>query len=179
MGSLGPMLNLHSHSIIASVALSSRSLFQVPYRLNSGSLPGGREVRTAATFDDRVSESVRAQRFRTLLLTLLGAMVLAITMVGVAGVTAHGVAIRTRAGVSAWRSARGQDRSCGCSPGRAPHRSGSGVGGAMMAWWSVRLLEKFLFGLVVRDPLTFDGAAMLLLVAGFMATWRSGKMICL
>ena len=57
---------------------------------------GGRQVRTATTFSDQVAGSVRAPRFRMWLCALLGALVLGITVVGVAGVSAQAVAGRTR-----------------------------------------------------------------------------------
>jgi putative ABC transport system permease protein len=139
-------------------------------------LPGGRRARTAGTFDDQVFESVRAPRFRTLLFALLGALVLALTMVGVAGLTAHAVAIRTRElGIRLAIGARpGQVVSLLVRQSAAPVAIGCAAG-AMMAWWSVRLLEQFVFGLTVRDPLTFGGAALLLLAAAFTAAWLPAR----
>jgi putative ABC transport system permease protein len=40
-----------------------------------------------------------------------------------------------------------------------------------MAWWSVRFVEGFVFGVAVRDPLTFAGAVLLLLTSAFAAAW--------
>jgi putative ABC transport system permease protein len=135
-------------------------------------LPGARRVRTAGTFDEQVSESIRAPRFRTLLFGLLGTLVLGLTIVGVAGVTAHTVATRTRElGIRLALGARpDQLASMVVSQSAIPVAIGCAAG-AIMAWWSVRFVEGFLFGVTVRDPLTFVGSLFVLLAAATVAAW--------
>ena len=135
-------------------------------------LAGARRVRTASTFDEQVSESVRAPRFRTLLFALMGTLVLTLTIVGVAGVTAHAVAARTRElGIRLAIGARpGQVVSLLVRQSAAPVAIGCAAG-AIMAWWSVRFVEGFVFGVAVRDPLTFGGALLLLLTSALAAAW--------
>jgi putative ABC transport system permease protein len=135
-------------------------------------VPGARRVRTAGTFDEQVSESIRAPRFRTLLIALLGTLVLGLTIVGVAGVTAHTVATRTRElGIRlALGASPDQLASMVVSQSAIPVAIGCAAG-AIMAWWSVRFVEGFLFGVTVRDPLTFVGSLFVLLAAATVAAW--------
>lgn len=137
---------------------------------------GGRRVRTATTFSAQVADSVRAPRFRMLLCALIGALVLAITIVGVAGVSAQAVAGSTRElGIRLAIGARpGQLVSLIVRQHLGPVALGCSAG-LMAAWWIVRFVDAFVLGATVHDAYTFAGALVVLLTCAIGSAWLPAR----
>jgi putative ABC transport system permease protein len=119
---------------------------------------------------DLVRGSTAEARFNTLLLGLLGAVGLALAMVGIYGVVGYVVEQRTRE--------IGVRMALGATPGdvvrllaiqgTGPILLGIGVGTAL-AFAAMRLLRTAVYGVSLTDPTSLAGAAALLFVAGLTA----------
>jgi ABC-type antimicrobial peptide transport system permease subunit len=117
-----------------------------------------------------VRGSTAEARFNTLLLGLLGAVGLALAMVGIYGVVGYVVAQRT--------TEIGIRMALGATPGNVvrllalqgtrPILVGIGVGTAL-AFVAMRLLRTAVYGVSLSDPMSLAGAAAMLFLAGLMA----------
>jgi predicted permease len=123
-------------------------------------------VATIQSFDDIVSDSLRPRRFALALFATFAAAALVLAVIGVYGVTSHGVAERSRElGVRIALGARGADivrlvmREAVLSAG-----AGVVVGG-VMAIAPSRLLGRMLFGVTPLDAATYGFA-----IAAMIAT---------
>ena len=117
------------------------------------------------------TNSARA-RIRTWVLALLAGVALALGMIGIYGVLAYLVALR--------RQEFGVRLALGAQPGnllRLVLKQGlslafvgviTGLAGAMLL---AKALDSLLFGVSARDPITFFGVAVLLLVAALIACY--------
>jgi ABC-type antimicrobial peptide transport system permease subunit len=105
-------------------------------------------------------------------LALLAALALVLALIGIYGVTAYTVVLRTREiGIRTALGARPVDvRVLIMRQGLLPLVAGVGIG-LVGAYWSVRVLESELFEIAPRDPLTFAAAAGLFIVAGVISNW--------
>jgi putative ABC transport system permease protein len=127
------------------------------------------EIRSAAT---------ASQRFNLLLVGLFAALALVLAAVGVYGVTAHGVAQRTRElGIRiALGARRGALLRLVLGHGAGLAAAGLVLGAAIALALS-RLLSALLFGVGARDPLTFVTVSLVLLAvslaASFVPAWRA------
>ncbi len=125
----------------------------------------GLPVANAKTLDQLISDSVAAPRANAVLLGLLAA-------VGVYGVLSYSVAQRTREiGLRMALGAAGNDvlRQL-FREGLATVLAGI-VTGLVGAFFLARTLESLLYGVTVRDPLTFFGVPLVLLLVAILATW--------
>ncbi|MFN0112455.1 MAG: ABC transporter permease, partial [Blastocatellia bacterium] len=129
-------------------------------------------VAKLATMDALITDSMKPQRFNTLLMGIFAALALMLAAVGLYGVLAYTVVQRTHEiGI---RLALG-------APARAIIKLVLGQGmrltlygialGLAGAFGLTRLLEHLLFGVSKTDPLTFVGIALLLLVVAALACW--------
>jgi putative ABC transport system permease protein len=141
-----------------------------------GATIAGVEIVEAKTLADHVRSTVREPHARMMLFVILGAVVLLLTVVGVAGLTAHIVSRRTReAGIRLALGARpGEILTLMIGQSAAPIATGV-VAGWMVAWWASRFMESFLFQVAARDPWTFVAGTLLLMVAGLAAAWLPAR----
>ena len=133
-------------------------------------------VSSVRTLDDLVVQSVAEPRFRTLLLALMAILVLLLTIVGVAGLTAHAVALR--------RNEFGIRVALGARPGQivapvlgrvlAPVVAGAVIG-LLAASWTSRFLDNFLFEVSPGDPTVYLAATGLLIVSALVAAWLPAR----
>ncbi len=121
---------------------------------------------------DWLDATVLTPRRRTVLLSLLGALGLALTLIGVSGMTAYAVARRTQEigvrmafGATAADVVREMMRSAAW-----PIALGIAAGLAG-AWAATRLISTFLFQTTPTDAPTFATAAGLLALAALVAVW--------
>ncbi len=124
------------------------------------------------TMDQSISNSLGEQRFRTLLLGLLAGLALTLAAIGVYGVMAYTVNLRTQEiGIRMALGAEWRDVfSLIMERGFALVGAGILIG-AVASWLLSRLITEFLFGVRAGDPLTFFGVAATLLVVAFLACY--------
>ena len=131
------------------------------------------KIRSLASLID---ESLATRRFLLQLITFFGVSAAALAVLGLYGVVSSSVAQRTREiGV---RVALGATRGgvLGLVTRGGFRLAGFGIAlGLLAALGSSRLLERFLFGISARDPLSFAGAALLLAAATAVACWIPGR----
>jgi putative ABC transport system permease protein len=122
------------------------------------------------TANDRFAAGVTTPRRRTVLLVLLGALALALALVGVSGMTAYAVSRRT--------AEIGVRMAFGARPGQVvrgilrdsliPIMAGTALGLGSAALVS-RVIESFLFKTAPNDATTFAAVAVTLVAAGSAA----------
>ena len=133
-------------------------------------------IGSVTSLDDLMARHVAAPRFRTLLLTLMAAVAIVLSVVGVYGVIAHGVSRRTRE--FCIRMALGARPSDVLN---AVLRRGGrlvliGLSlGLAAALAGLRVTEAFLFEVSPGDPLIVSVAALLLALAAFVATFLPAR----
>ncbi len=128
------------------------------------------------TLSRRIDDSVAAPRANAVLLGLLASLALVLSAVGVYGVLSHSVALRTREiGLRMVLGAGGGEvlRQI-LVEGLSTVLAGIAAG-LIGAYFVVRLLASLLFGVQVRDPLTFVGVPVVLLVVALFATWLPAR----
>ncbi len=136
------------------------------------SVDPGLPISSIRTLERMVSDSVAAPRANAILLALLAALALVLAAVGVYGVLSYSVAQRTRE--------IGLRMALGAGSGvvlRQIFREGLGTvlagiaAGLLGAYFLVRSLESLMFGVTLRDPITFVGVPLVLLAVALLATW--------
>jgi predicted permease len=128
------------------------------------------------TLADHVSESLGAERLTAALLTISGAMTMALATVGVYGVIAYGVVRRRKEiGVRVALGALPRDI-VRLVMAEGVRVTVVGVGaGAIAAFGGTRFLASFLFGVAPRDAATFAAAATLLISVALVAAWLPAR----
>ena len=132
------------------------------------------------TQTDQIATSVRQERLFARLATLLGAVAVLLSAIGLYGLLAYGVAQR--------RTEIGLRMALGAERGRVQRmvlRESLRlaifglVAGVPLAVAGTRVLDSMLFGLAPRDPLTLAGAALSMLVlaavAGYLPARRAAR----
>jgi predicted permease len=124
------------------------------------------------TLDDTISDSLAARRFSMILLGIFAALALALSCLGIYGVTSYFIGQRTHEiGI---RMALGGQRSdvlrlvLGRGARMAVIGVAVGIAGSLML---TRLMAKLLFGVSAYDPLTFMGVAVLLVSVALVACY--------
>lgn len=124
------------------------------------------------TMDQVFSAAISAERFQALLLGLFAALALVLACVGLYGVISYAVAQRTHE--------IGVRMALGARPGdvlRLVLRQGMSltivglVLGIAIGSIATRVLSDMLYGVTARDPLTFVGVPILLLLVAFLACY--------
>jgi putative ABC transport system permease protein len=125
---------------------------------------------------DLIARSYGEERYRTLLISIFGALAVVLAAVGMYGVTARAVGrrirevgIRIALGATSWSVVRLilTYTLVGVSIG-----VGVGMLGSLAA---TRALAPYLFGIGVTDPVTYAGIALLLAVVSMVATWLPAR----
>ena len=137
-------------------------------------------ISKVSSFDERVSSSIAAERFRTLLLMLFSAIALGLAAVGVYGVAAYSVSQRTREiGV---RLALGAAPSAilRAELASAARLTAAGIAaGLVLALALLRALRGLLFGVSTSDPATLAASTVVLsavmLAASYVAARRATR----
>jgi predicted permease len=131
---------------------------------------------TLGTFDELLAATVTQERLIALLSAFFGGLALILAAVGLYGVVAHAVrARRTEIGVRV---------ALGAAPSTIVRLVFQRVGvliavglavGLAGSLWAARFVETLLFQLQPRDPMTFAGAAAVLVVVGVLAAWMPAR----
>jgi ABC-type antimicrobial peptide transport system permease subunit len=131
---------------------------------------------TFGTFDQLVAATVTQERLVALLSAFFGGLALLLAAVGLYGVVTHGV--RARQAEIALRL------SLGAAPSSIVRLVFRRVGlliaiglalGLAGSLWAARFVETLLFRLEARDPITFAGAAAVLVAVGVLAAWLPAR----
>jgi putative ABC transport system permease protein len=124
------------------------------------------------TFEERIAETIARPRFYTMLLVAFAGVALLLSAIGIYGVMAYAVALRTSEigirialGATA-RHVLGQVMREGMSVAVL------GVAaGALAALWLTGVLSGLLYGVSATDPATFASVALILLGVASLACW--------
>jgi hypothetical protein len=131
---------------------------------------------TFGTFDQLVEATVTQERLIAMLSAFFGGLALLLAAIGVYGVVAH--AVRARQTEIGLRMALGADPS---SIVRLVFRRVGVVIGVGLAFglagslWLARFVKALLFQLEASDPVTFAGAAAVLVAVGVLAAWMPAR----
>jgi predicted permease len=127
---------------------------------------------TFGTFDQLVEATVTQERLIALVSAFFGGLALLLAAVGLYGVVTH--AVRARQAEIGLRMA------LGAAPSSILRLVFERVGlliaaglvlGVAGSLWAARFVEALLFQLEPRDPMTFAGAAIVLVAVGVLAAW--------
>ena len=127
---------------------------------------------TFGNFDQLVEATVTQERLIAMLSTFFGGLALLLAAVGLYGVVAHAVRARQRE--------IGLRMALGAAPSSIVRLVFQRVGvliaaglalGLAGSLWAARFVEALLFHLQPRDPVTFAGAAAVLVAVGVLAAW--------
>ena len=129
-----------------------------------------------STMEDLTGSSMALPRWHTLLLAIFGALALALAAVGLYGVMAQSVAQRRHeVGVRIALGARPR-AIVGGIVARAMLLVGIGLAvGGVLALALTRLMATLLFGVAPNDPVTFIGAAVMLLATSALASYLPAR----
>jgi putative ABC transport system permease protein len=128
------------------------------------------------TFDQLVEATVTQERLIAMLSGFFGALALLLAAVGLYGVVAH--AVRAR------QTEIGLRMALGAAPSSILRLVFQRVGvliaaglalGLAGSFWAARFVEALLFQLEARDPVTFAGAAAVLVAVGVIAAWMPAR----
>jgi ABC-type antimicrobial peptide transport system permease subunit len=131
---------------------------------------------TFGTFDQLVEATVTQERLIAMLSAFFGGLALLLAAVGLYGVVAH--AVRAR------QTEIGLRMALGAAPSSIVRLVFQRVGvlitaglafGLAGSLWAARFVEALLFQLDARDPVTFAGAAAMLVVVGVLAAWMPAR----
>ncbi len=129
-----------------------------------------------APFEDRIAGALAPRRFPLQLLGVFAALALALSALGIYGVTAYGVTQRTREfGVRIAIGAQRGDVLRMVMVGAVKLAAvgvALGLGGALIG---ARLLESQLYGVGARDPLTYAAMSALLAIVALVASWLPAR----
>ena len=155
-----------------SLFVRSTSPMSVPVRRLIAELDPALPILNSQTMEEHAAVGLFAQRVVVWVAASLGGVALLLALIGIYGVTAYGVAQRTREiGI---RIALGSSRGnvLGMVVGQGMRLGAIGVAlGIAAAIAATRLLESMLFGVSGSDPIALGAAASVLLAAALAASW--------
>jgi putative ABC transport system permease protein len=157
---------------VRSDSSSLTSAIQIELTAASGGLP----VASVHSMDDIVSQSTAREDFNALLMTIFGGAALLLAAVGIYGLMAYSVELRTREiGIRlALGAASSSVQNMVVLQGMRLVLTGVGIGMAAAVALS-RILAGFLFGVQARDPLVFLLVPVVLIGVGFLAVWLPAR----
>jgi putative ABC transport system permease protein len=133
-------------------------------------------IATAQTMDERIHRTVNLRRAVVSLLGVLGTLTLLLASVGIYGVAAHSVSMRTReVGIRISLGARATDVLLmivrqNLSLSLVGVAIGLGISAAGAA-----MLASYLFGVTAGDPATFAGGALVLCLVSLVASYLPAR----
>ena len=162
---------LYAQTLMLRTAQDPKALISA-VRQRLSELDPDQPIRHIATMDARIADSLKPQRFNTLLMGIFAALALTLAVIGLYGVLAYTVVQRTHEiGIRLALGAQaGNIVALVMKQGLSLTLLGMTLG-LMGAATLTRLLERLLFGVSKTDPLTFIGISLLLLVVAALACW--------
>lgn len=167
-----PMAQRYHNAMSLLVRRGPDASLAAPIRRLVAELNPALPILSAETMESHTAIGLFPQRIALLVAASLGMVALLLAVLGIYGVTAYGVARRTREiGI---RIALGSPRVqvLGLVLRQGVMLAGIGVAlGLVLALGVTRLLESLLFGVTGTDLFALGGAAALLVVAALAASW--------
>ena len=167
-----PLAQTYSERMSLFVRSSGATSMAVPVRRMLTDLDPALPILTSQPLTEMVAVGLFPQRVALVVASALGGVALLLALLGIYGVTAYGVAQRTREiGI---RIALGSSpgNMLGMIVGQGLRVGGVGVAiGVASAIVVTRLLEGLLFGVSGSDPVALGAAASVLLGAALLASW--------
>jgi len=125
-----------------------------------------------------IRESASEERYRTLLMAVFGGLACVLAAVGVFGVAARGVALRTREyGIRLALGAESRALIRRILEGSLQTGLVGTVAGLFVAVWATRLMSQFLFGVLSWDPLTYGVVAAMLVGVCLLASYIPARRV--
>ena len=142
------------------------------------SFDGNVPVTEPTTMTALISESASEERYRTLLMAVFGGLACVLAAVGVFGVAARAVALRTREyGIRIALGAESKGLELSILNGTLKTGLIGTTIGLLSAVWVTRLMSQFLFGVVAWDPMTYGVVAMLLVLVCVLASYVPARRV--
>jgi predicted permease len=136
----------------------------------------GQPVDFVGPFDDQLASSLAARRFPLQLLGMFAVLAVALSALGIYGVTAHGVTQRTREFAVRMAIGASEREVLAMVVAGAARLAALGVGiGLCAALLGARIVSSQLYGVSARDPLTFLGISALLAFVALVASWLPAR----
>ena len=145
-------------------------------RASLASIDAAQPVDWAQPFGSRIDSALSPRRFPLQLLAAFAVLALALSALGIYGVTSYAVTQRTREiGVRIAIGAQTSDV-LKMVMGRALRLAGAGVAlGLCAALPGARVLSSQLYGVSGRDPVTFLGISVVLAAVALLASWLPAR----
>jgi predicted lysophospholipase L1 biosynthesis ABC-type transport system permease subunit len=135
-------------------------------------------VTRVSTMTSLISESGSEERYRTLLMLVFSVAAAVLAATGIFGVTAQGVALRSREmGIRMALGARGTGLVGGAVKSTLLIAVTGTVAGLIVALWTSRLLSRFLYDIKPTDPITYVAVAALILMVCLLASYAPARRI--
>jgi predicted permease len=167
-----PFAQRYNNSMSLFVRSSSAASLALPIKGMLADLDSALPILDSQPLTEMVAVGLFPQRVALWVAASLGAVALLLALLGIYGVTAYGVAQRTREiGIRiALGSTSGNVQGMIVGQGMRLGISGValGVAGAIAA---TRLLEGLLYGVSGSDPIALSAAGVVLLIAALLASW--------
>jgi predicted permease len=171
-----PLAQTYAERMSLFVRSSGAASMALPVRRMLTDLDPALPILNSQPLTEMVAVGLFPQRVALVVASALGAVALLLALIGIYGVTAYGVAQRTREiGI---RIALGSSPGnvLGMIVGQGLRVGGIGVAlGVAGAIAATRLLEGMLFGVSGSDPVALGTAASVLLGAALLASWVPGR----
>jgi putative ABC transport system permease protein len=142
------------------------------------SVDGELVVKNATTMAALVAQSAGHERYRTLLMTAFGVLAALLAAAGVFGITARGVALRTKEmGIKMALGARELGLVGTTVWGTLLVGLAGTAVGLTGALWTSSLLTRFLFGVEPTDPMTYGVVAAMIVTVCVLASYVPARRI--
>jgi predicted permease len=171
-----PLAQRYSSTMSLFVRSAPGASPSIPIRQLVAQLDPALPILTSQSMDEHVALGLFPQRIALWVAASLGGVALLLALIGIYGITAYGVAQRSREiGI---RIALGSSRQnvLGMVVGQGARLGAIGVAVGMVAAIAVtRLLESMLFGVSGSDPIALAAAATVLLATALVASWLPAR----
>ncbi|HET9753730.1 MAG TPA: ABC transporter permease, partial [Myxococcales bacterium] len=171
-----PQAQLPSGHMVTMARTSNPAALLHEMRAALAGIDTAQPVDWVQPYDERVSSALAPRRFPLQLLGAFAALALALSALGIYGVTSYAVTQRTREiGVRLAIGAQPRDV-LAMVMGGALRLAGIGVCiGLLVSLLGARVLAAQLYGVGARDPVTYLGIAALLAAVALFASWLPAR----
>jgi putative ABC transport system permease protein len=160
------------HFVARAAASTDVAAFERRVRGEMAALNGAMPVAQVISMNALLSRSLRERRFQIALLSAFSAVALLLSAIGIYGVMSRATTERTHEiGVRLAVGAQSSDVRWMVLRNGGALALGGIAAGVAMAILLTRYMTGMLFGITPLDPVTYAGAAVVLLLVAVLATW--------